>query len=303
MEEINHNYLVEKQRIINNSDKKLPFNLDVKIRRSLSWVKQAELIEDSNSDNRFLFYWIAFNALYSSKIEGSGSHVNEHDIYKLFFDKLLKADKKKRIFNMIWGRMKPKFVKLITNKYLFGYFWKFHNNELEGKHWEPIFQSLKSKFDNKIKHNNVAPALADVFSRLYVLRNQIIHGGSTWGGDRTRNQVKICSSVIGSMVPLMIDIMLDSPENDWGELHYPILDKKDNRLSDLTLVEEEVLIEKEVLDPTPEEAKVDENATQTNEEEAAVSDKMEFEEEQVEEPKRGISRTLRDIFYKIIGRK
>lgn len=232
MTRINHNYLKEKQSAINSGSVKLPFNLDVKVRRALSWMKQAEDIEDSNSDNRFLFYWIGFNALYSSKIEDSGTHTNEHFIYRRYFEKLLKADKKKRIYNMVWGQMKPQFRQLITNKYLFGYFWKFHNDELEHKSWDQIFQSLNKQFEKNLKHDQVPEALADVFSRLYVLRNQIIHGGSTWGGDRNRNQVKICSKVISVMVPLMVDIMLDSPEVDWGNLHYPVLDKADNRLGD-----------------------------------------------------------------------
>lgn len=232
MTQINHSYLFEKQSAINSGEVRLPFNLDVKVRRALSWMKQAEDIEDSNSDNRFLFYWIAFNALYSSKIEDSGTHTNEHVIYRRYFKKLLNADKKKRIYNMVWGHMKPQFRQLITNKYLFGYFWKFHNNELEAKSWDQIFQSMNKKFQNHLKYDRVPEALADVFSRLYVLRNQIIHGGSTWGGDRNRNQVKICSKVISVMVPLMVDIMLDSPDVDWGDLHYPVLDKADNRLGD-----------------------------------------------------------------------
>ena len=229
---INHDFLIEKQNSLNRSSNKLPFTLDVRVRRALSWIKQAECIEDTNSDNRFLFYWIAFNALYSSKIEDGASHTNEHHVYRAFFNKVLKVDKRKRIYNMVWGPLKPQFRQLINNKYLFGYFWKFHNGDLESERWEPIFLSMNKNFEKNIKHDDVPKALAEVFSRLYVLRNQMIHGGSTWGGDRNRNQVKICSRVISLIVPLMIDIMLESPDTDWKELHYPILDKEDKRLGD-----------------------------------------------------------------------
>lgn len=231
---ISYANLIEKQTAINNSVEKLPFDLNVKIRRALSWIKQAEDCGSTNSDNRFLFYWIAFNALYSSRIEDSSSRSTEQIIHQKFFDKLLEADKKSRIYNVIWGPFKKRFRSLIANKYLFNNFWKFHNRDLNSERWDLSYQSRIKSFEGSLKHDEKAKALVEVFSSLYVLRNQIVHGGSTWGGDHNRNQVEICTAIISSMVPLMVDIMLESPNEDWGELHFPVLDTKDNRLGDAT---------------------------------------------------------------------
>ena len=231
---ISYTNLIEKQTAINSSLEKLPFDLNVKIRRALSWIKQAEDCGSTNSDNRFLFYWIAFNALYSSRIEDSNSRSNEQIIHQKFFDKLLEADKKSRIYNVIWGPFKKRFRSLIANKYLFNNFWKFHNRDLNNERWDLSYQSRIKSFEVSLKHDEKAKALVEVFSSLYVLRNQIVHGGSTWGGDHNRNQVEICTAIISSMVPLMVDIMLESPNEDWGELHFPVLDTKDNRLGDTT---------------------------------------------------------------------
>ena len=229
---INHDFLIEKQNSINSSEKRLPFDLNVKVRRALSWIRQAEKAENSYPDNCFLFYWIAFNALYSSRVEEKGSRSAERLVHQKFFDKLLDADKKQRIYNTIWGRFQKQFKSLIGNKYLFLDFWKYHNNDLVEVHWGGQYQERIKRFDELIRRNEKAEALAEVFASLYVLRNQIAHGGSTWGSDHNTNQVEICSNIIKSIVPLMVDIMLESPDNDWGELHFPVLDKKDNRLGD-----------------------------------------------------------------------
>jgi hypothetical protein len=65
--------------------------------------------------------------------------------------------------------------------------------------------------------------LSIVLARLYVLRNQLIHGGATWNGSVNRHQVRDCANLLGKLVPIVIEIMMDHPEHDWGVATYPVI--------------------------------------------------------------------------------
>ncbi len=69
-----------------------------------------------------------------------------------------------------------------------------------------------------------AKILSTLFDRLYVLRNQLVHGGATWNSTINRNQVRDGAAVLGWLVPIMIDIMMDNPDRDWGKPFYPVVD-------------------------------------------------------------------------------
>ena len=62
-----------------------------------------------------------------------------------------------------------------------------------------------------------------LFDRLYVLRNQLVHGGATWNSSINRAQVKDGAAVLGWLLPVFIDIMLENPDRDWGKPFYPVV--------------------------------------------------------------------------------
>ena len=57
-----------------------------------------------------------------------------------------------------------------------------------------------------------------------VLRNQLIHGGATWNSSVNRSQVKDGAALLGVLLPIFIDILMDNPGNDWGRPYYPVVD-------------------------------------------------------------------------------
>ena len=63
-----------------------------------------------------------------------------------------------------------------------------------------------------MKQFDTGRLLTVVFDRLYVLRNQLVHGGATWNSSVNRSQVKDGAAVLGWMLPLFIDIMMDNPD-------------------------------------------------------------------------------------------
>ena len=58
--------------------------------------------------------------------------------------------------------------------------------------------------------------LSIVLSRIYTLRNQLIHGGATWGSSVNREQLRDCTNFMAKLVPLVIEVMMDHPETLWG---------------------------------------------------------------------------------------
>jgi len=69
----------------------------------------------------------------------------------------------------------------------------------------------------------VPELLSIVLDRLFVLRNQLLHGGATYQSAINREQVQDGVQLLGSLVPTVIQIMLDTPDEDWGDIYYPVL--------------------------------------------------------------------------------
>ena len=65
--------------------------------------------------------------------------------------------------------------------------------------------------------------LSIVFDRLYVLRNQLVHGGATWNSGVNREQVRDGARILMALIPAIIERMLDHPELDLGEIAYPVV--------------------------------------------------------------------------------
>jgi hypothetical protein len=78
-------------------------------------------------------------------------------------------------------------------------------------------------FVRAMADKQTARVLTLVFERLYMLRCQMMHGGTTWGGKVNRGQVRDGASILGALVPVMVDLMLDNPEEDWGRPFYPVV--------------------------------------------------------------------------------
>ena len=71
--------------------------------------------------------------------------------------------------------------------------------------------------------NQTEVVLSIVFDRLYVLRNQLVHGGATYGSKVNRQQVSDGEKILGILVPAIIDLMIKHPELDFGEILYPVV--------------------------------------------------------------------------------
>jgi hypothetical protein len=102
-------------------------------------------------------------------------------------------------------------------------FWNFQNGSLSEEEWKRRFADARKAAKAALGARDTVSVLAIVLSRIYTLRNQLIHGGATWGGSVNREQMRDCVNLMGKLVPLIIEVMMDHPQTLWGDACYPVV--------------------------------------------------------------------------------
>lgn len=195
-----------------------PPNLGLRVHRALSWLQRAERADDL--DGRFIFLWIAFNAAYANDID-ERYRLSEQRQFRLFLENLCALDKRQRIENLVWSEFPSSIRVLLDNPYVFQDFWDFHGGKLN--EWQTSFDRAKRAAQAALGRCDTPVVLAIVFSRIYTLRNQLIHGGATWDSSINREQVRDCVNLLSKLVPLVVEIMMDNPDTLWGDPYYPVI--------------------------------------------------------------------------------
>ena len=88
----------------------------------------------------------------------------------------------------------------------------------------PFFAPAFELFELAFQAGDSARVLSFVFDRFYVLRNQLVHGGATWNSDVNRDQVRDGASLLGCLLPIFVDLMMDNPQHEWPMPNYPVVD-------------------------------------------------------------------------------
>jgi hypothetical protein len=199
-----------------------PEPLGLRVHRAISWLGRAEQ-ESDDLDAAFIFYWIAFNAAYAAEAPASVAG-SERSNFAAFFEKLIALDATNRIYGEIWTRFPDSIRVLLDNKFVFQPFWS-HQNGVEGyADWEDRFARGRDVLHKALARKDTKLILSTLFDRLYVLRNQLLHGGATWNSSVNRGQVRDGTRILASLVPIFIDLMLDNPGLDWGVPYYPVVE-------------------------------------------------------------------------------
>ena len=203
----------------------LPENLALRLRRAKSWLERAKK-EEGDPDAEFIFYWIAFDAIYGVN-HSEGVDNNARGLFDDFFRKVLSADRDNRIRDTVWNDFSNSVRLLLENKYVYGRFWKnVYSRGRDHENWEETFEQDKRRGLRALAINNTKGALNIIFDRLYVARNQIMHGAATWGTGRNREQVRDGARIMASLVPTFVEVMESNPEGiNWDPPGYTLEDE------------------------------------------------------------------------------
>lgn len=211
-----HAALKERQRRERDN---YPENLSLRVHRALSWLARSEQCEDC--DGQFIFLWIAFNAAYAN--ETGDIRIGEAQRLQLFLERLVSLDGSGRLDRLVWDHYSSSIRVLLENQYVFQPFWNHQNKLDDSEDWEEQFNRARQAAHRALAKRDTAKVLSIVFTRLYTLRNQLIHGGATWNGQVNRDQLRDSSHLMGDLVPTIIEIMMDSSQEHWGEASYPVI--------------------------------------------------------------------------------
>ena len=188
-------------------------SFSIRIHRSLSWLNRSEK-EIKDLDAKFIFLWISLNSAYSIHMDTLKNQGDE-ELRSDFFQTLLKNGQNE-IHDIIYERFSHEVRSILSNEFILTSFW-------EGKDdWETKLKNEKREVQDALRdRNETIYILTILFKRLYVLRNQIFHGGSTWQGKLNRQQVKDGANLLSYFLPAILSIMMENSNDNWGVLAYP----------------------------------------------------------------------------------
>ena len=196
-----------------------PDVLRLRIHRALSWLIRSEQ-EHDDPDLRFILQWIALNAAYAREF---GREETERTRAKAFLDTLVTLDTQKRLHQALFQQFTGPIRTLIDNKFTFEPFWTAMRTHDASNRWEEGFANSKKAAFAAVMQGDTTKVLGIVFDRLYVLRNQLVHGGATWNSQVNRAQLTDAVAILGTLVPLIISVMMDHPAQDYGDALYPVV--------------------------------------------------------------------------------
>lgn len=193
----------------------------LRVHRALSWLGRGEQSGD-DYDAAFIFYWITFNSIYAQE-KDYGDITSEKSTFQSFFDKIITHDNDNIIYQAIWEKFSQSIRLLLNNQYVFQPFWHFQNGVKGYENWNESFQKSIEKANYCLATKDTKTILSLVFDRLYVLRNQLMHGGATWNSSVNRQQIQDGYRILEFMLPKFIEIIINNPNEDWGQPIYPVV--------------------------------------------------------------------------------
>ena len=196
----------------------LPETLTIRIHRAISWVKSAEK-QDGNLDMKFLSLWIALNACYGVNLNGMSTK-SERAKLRDFTSSLVLYDSS-RLYNLFWEKFSGPVRVLIENKFIYEKFWEFNRGEIDD--YLTSFNKSITNAHNCLSKENIEGLLEIVLERLYTLRNSIVHGGATFNSKLNRTQLRDASNIMKLLIPIIIDIMMENGNHNWGDISYPVV--------------------------------------------------------------------------------
>ncbi len=199
----------------------------LRMHRALSWLQRA-VDEKTDDDVAFMCLWIAFNAAYAQDNGGHTDNASERQTFRSFVAEACRLDIDKALPALVWQVFPGPIRVLLDNQYLFQPFWEALKNPCaDGStpaHWREAFDEARVRVHRALAQQDTERVLYEVFVRLYTLRNQLMHGGSTWNSSVNRTQVRDGRDLLTRVLPVMLDVMMQNSARFEGKPFYPVVD-------------------------------------------------------------------------------
>ena len=181
--------------------------------RSESWLKRAQ--ESSNHlDGRFVFSWIALNALYGQRGSEEGPPRDREDLH-IFLGRIASHGQDVSLATTLKD-LKSDATLLLESEFLYEDYWITGYTDSVVRQIDRATRRLRSWPNRELGRD-----LIDLFDRLAILRNQIVHGSSKDGSGANRGSVEPAVRVLARLVPVFCSILRSDLDGDWGPLPFP----------------------------------------------------------------------------------
>ena len=215
-----------------------------RIRRVDRWINDCQNPGNRDAHTQFIFYWIAFDAMVSDNVSFTQSKMLQ------FLGGIVQLDNRETVPRALRD-CQEEIGKILKLRYTMQTFWTelsypqkelaktrhfkklgLGNSKTQAKNpdeWEKEFEharkagetALQGVLDGHGGKENVANALKSLFERLYTVRLQIFHGGSSRKNSQGRTQVEAGAKVLNKFVPCFARIMKQHKDKDWGKVPFP----------------------------------------------------------------------------------
>ena len=195
-------------------------NLKIRMHRALSWTERGQKeMERNDPDAAFIFHWIGFDAICSSRYR----HQASKDKIEKFLGKAVAEDRDSSIYNLVIVSESKTILNLAANAYVFKRFWNHYYKKADSPDWA---DSLIGCVNQTIRHlergkHGTLSTLKILFGRLTELRNQLVHGGATWEGYVNRDQVRDGAKMMSRLLPVFLDLVVDNPNKFNSDIGSP----------------------------------------------------------------------------------
>ena len=213
-------------------------NTEQRLFRAIQWTKHG--LEANSMVDRIILLWIAFNALYGQE-EHQERRVIRASLLPPFAD-FLERVAKCGVADVAAAmrECESACVEIIKCQYVYQQYW---NAMSSGAEWRKKFDERNYKTIKRIGEGKASGALLEVFRRVSVLRNQLLHGGAAFFGDdvygnwenvrdakRQREdeshpfngtQIRAGDEILQALTPAFVSVVLNNHDKDWGNLSYP----------------------------------------------------------------------------------
>ena len=201
------------------------------MRRAHAWLDRSR--QDGTEDiERLVFFWIAFNVACGDEsalrefVEREDEKESELGRFKTFLENVVLQDGAGVLERIVWEEYPGPIRVPLSNHYMYRPFWLAVWGSDRGDDWRRRFEGSKRPANSALSRRDISGVLSVVFDRLYTLRNQIFHGGTTHPSGFGLNQIRDGSRIMASLVPAILDIMRQdigaNPDSDlWGKVAFP----------------------------------------------------------------------------------
>jgi hypothetical protein len=188
-----------------------------RVRRSLSWLRRAAELSDEDRPPRFVDLWIALNALYGQP--RYTTKPNEREDFAEYVQKLAELPSGTSRLSQVVSRkhFQVRTRDLIQNRYLWNEWWGKELDKYRERSGEGLVQ-----FEKALRNGNTTTLLVCLFERLQILRNQIVHGGSSASTRKSRDAIYPAILLLEEILPEFIRLVIrEGQGTDWPPIPFP----------------------------------------------------------------------------------